>query len=346
MSSPFGSGFFGLAPFGGESEVVVPAPVGEASDVCWLGALGQMLPLPDVRARTDVPVERIGSIHRALGGGVTVDTFARKRSWVWQWERLLEKQTVFLEALQYGLVDGPLRMIDPRRPNRLPEYIAAGGSVFRSNYGYSTDAGSFAYWRPLTTASTADATTLPAHAMLRGFLEWKVAAPGSTSYLRAADTRYLDGRWRVPVLPYETLQVSMWAMGPTDSQVSLWVSELNVDGSSTLVQVADYLPMALNAWQELAGEHVIAPGVIAVTPYLVTDASHISPNDSIFTTAWSVTSKTLTSVPTGIIEHCDVPDLTAGWRIGGGGPYVVADVGANTYGELGFYGSALTVFEI
>lgn len=323
------------------------------SDVCWVGPLGRMLPLPDVAPSggTAVGVTRIGSIHRALAGGLTVDTFARKRSWVWSWDMLLEEQLPFLEALQYGTIPGPLRLIDPRRFNRLPEDIASGGSVSGSNTMFGTDAGSACYWHPLTDATTADISTLPPAPMLRGFQEWQVLAPvadPATNYVRIRNPHdTVDSRWKVPVLPGETIRLSTWVLGPTDSEVFLGVGWYNAAGVRfQFDDLTAWVPLALNEWAELAATIAVPAGAVACYMVLETNADHMAPGESVYLTALQIAAGSLLDlVPAGLTKHCDVPEPAGGWRIGGGAPYVVADVGENTYTRPGFYGSGLTLYE-
>ncbi len=131
-------------------------------NACYLGSLGQMVALPDTEASLTVTLTRVGGMHRSLRGGVTVDTFARKRTWGWKYSNLVEEQVAFLDAVRYGSVRGPLRLIDPRRLNRLPEDFAAGGSSTATNLAYATDGSSVAYYHPMADViSSSPAATLP-----------------------------------------------------------------------------------------------------------------------------------------------------------------------------------------
>lgn len=319
------------------------------SDVCWVGPLGSMKPLPDVApsSAVSVPVTRVGAIHRSLAGGLTVDTFARKRAWTWAYDMLLEPQTVYLEALQYGTVPGPLRLIDPRRPNRLPEDVASGGSTSKSTTMFYTDNGSALYYHPLSDAGSAPLSTLGPGAMLSGMQEWLVMVPSvSGNFVHPRDPRWGDNRWRTPVVPGETITFSAWVLAPTSCSVDLEVAWFDGAGAMTAVVVAPITAMNPASWTELTGSLPVPDGAVACLPYLATTATYCRPSTSIYTTGWSVTNGLGAPMPIGITHHCGEPEeLAGGWRIGGGAPYVVADVAGATYPRPGFYGGGLTLYE-
>lgn len=326
----------------------------------WVGPLGSLRALPDVAAEVKVPVTRIGGMHRSLAGGLTVDTFARKRAWTWSYETLLSTQLAYLEALQYGNIPGPLRLIDPHRFNRLPEDAASGGSVTRSNAAFFTDAGSFSYYQPLTDVTTADLATLGPSALLRGCQEWLISAPaaavgGNVTY--PSNTTYTgqavpSDRWQTPVLPGETVEVSMWVLGPASTQVAAKVVWLNRNGqslgSSFDSPVQALTTLDLSTWTKFSGTVTAPAGAAAVTPDLNTDTAHCPAGTSIFHTGWQVGVPNPALEPAGrYTYHCEPEDVSGGWHIGGGAPYVVPDVGEVGYAPtvLGFTSAGLTLYE-
>lgn len=316
----------------------------------WVGPLGSLRALPDVAAEVKVPVTRIGGMHRALAGGLTVDTFARKRAWTWSYDTLLSTQLAYLEALQYGNIPGPLRLIDPHRFNRLPEDIASGGSVTRSNAGFFTDSGSFAYYHPLTDVTTADVSTLGPSALLRGCQEWLISVPGADNFFRPYDAQWADVRLRVPVLPGETLRLSVWLLGPSTAQIALNAGWHNAAGARYRVDpLVGLTALALDHWQLFTGDIVVpSDGAVSVYPVLETDSTHVAANTSIYTTGWQVSVPDPSLEPAGRYTfHCDPEDVSGGWHIGGGAPYVVPDVGDVAYPPtvMGFTAAGLTLYE-
>jgi hypothetical protein len=311
--------------------VTVPGYTDTYSDLCFVGPLGSMEALPDVMSSqgTQVDVTRIGGMHRALAGGMTVDTFARKRTWTWTYDLLMDKQLVYVEALQWGHIKGPLRLIDPRRYNRLPEEIASCGTTTGTANAFVTDNDSAAYWSPLRVTA-GDLSTLGPRRVLSGCVEWQIITPDANeNFLLAKDWRYSDSVYRVPILPNETLEVSSWNLYPATVQIKMGMTWRAADGTFIDSTVTELTPGGNDEWVRLT---ITAPDLPTAT--------------SIYTTAWQVASPVLANlIPPGVTEHCDIPEIAGEWRQGGGGPFVVPDVSAVTYTKPGFYGTALTLIE-
>lgn len=327
--------------------MTVPSHTTAYSDLCFVGPLGRMLALPDVKSDTppNVSTARIGGVHRALAGGITVDTFARKRTWTWQWDLLMDKQLALVEAIQFGTIRGPLRLIDPRRYNRLPEDVASAGSVSGTARAFLTDNNSAAYWRPLSRLTNVERESLGPWRLLDGAMEWQVLTPGA-NYLRARDARYTDQLWRVPVLPGEPLEFSCWNTHPDNASIAAGVSWYDANGTLITADITEYTPGTPTEWSRLAVTAAPPDEAVFCSPYLATQVEFMPVVTSVFTTAWQVCSPSLARlVPYGVTEHCDVPELGGEWRLGGGAPFVVADVGSTSYTRPGFYATGLTLYE-
>jgi hypothetical protein len=328
--------------------VTIPAYTDPYSDLCFVGPLGSMEALPDVMSSqgTQVDVTRIGGMHRALAGGLTVDTFARKRTWTWTYDMLMDKQIAYIEALQWGHIKGPLRLIDPRRYNRLPEEIATAGTTTGTANAFLTDSSSTAYWHP-TRNMPGDLSTLGPRRVLHGGMEWQILVPDPNENLLAArDWRY-DGFWRVPLLPNETVEASCWCLYEPTAQIVLGLTWRDGNGLPvTDSTVTELTPGGGDEWIRLAASGTAPDGAVFCTPFLSSQSPYLPTATSIYTTAWQVASPTLARmIPPGVTEHCDVPEIAGEWRQGGGGPFVVPDVSSTTYTKPGFSSSALVLIE-
>lgn len=304
----------------------------------YVGPLGNLMALPGVETQLDTPLTVIGGTHTSLAGAFTRDRFGYKRSWTWTYAAMTAKQAQLVEALQRNMVPGPLYLLDPRRPNRLPEQIASGGSLLRTPDGFIPSNTTTCLWRPLTYP-TATSTTLPAWPILRGCLEWQLLASGGAGLELAGQAT--DGRHNIPVRPNETLAVSLWASGPTQASLSGTVSTYNAGGTQIETHAIDPVQLSLTTWQEL-GVAFVCPGEAAYLR-LTLAASSDSPIGSIFTTAYQVAKYNTQYVP-GLTQFCDEPDF-GGWWLGGGAPQVIPDVGATGYLRASLQSSALTLIE-
>ncbi|MBP2479097.1 hypothetical protein JOF53_007969 [Crossiella equi] len=156
----------------------------------YLGPLGALreLPSPSPDKPPEASATRYGAVHRSLTGRPTIDRVAVRRTWVLSWPHLDADTAAFLDALHLGLVDGPLWLIDPQRPNRLPVQAAATGTGTRSPQGFTASSGTLR-WVPLSSS-------VP----LAGGLRWDATSQGGQL---GADTE-------VPVLPGEALTASAY----------------------------------------------------------------------------------------------------------------------------------------
>jgi hypothetical protein len=304
----------------------------------YVGPLGGMLTLPGTESGVDTPLTVIGGTHTSLTGAFTRDRFGYKRAWTWTYPVLTQRQARLVEALQRNLVPGPLYLIDPRRPNRLPEQIASGGSLLRTPKGFIPSNTTTCLWRPLTYPG-ATPSTLPASPILRGCLEWRLLATGGAKLELAGFAA--DGRHNVPVLPGEAIEVSLWASGPPAASLSGMVTVHSASGAVLVEQPMPTLALSLTTWR-LNATAVVMPAEAAYLRLSIT-ADSASPVGSIYTTAYQVARYHPEYVP-GLTQHCDEYDF-GGWGLGGGAPQVITDVGSTGYLRASLQSSALTLIE-
>jgi hypothetical protein len=302
----------------------------------YVGPLGRMMNLPGVESGVDTPLTVIGGTHTSLTGAFTRDRFGYKRSWTWAYPVLGPRQAQLVEALQRNLVPGPLYLIDPRRPNRLPEQIASGGSLMRTPTGFIPSNNSTFLWRPLSYPGATQAS-LPASSILRGCLEWQHLTSGG-SYISLAG-KALDGRHNVPVLPRETLEVSLWATGPPAAVLGGDAQIFNAAGTVLTAESLPAVTLSSTTWRLVANAFVV-PDEGA---YLRLNLLSSAPVGSLYITALQVARYHPEFVP-GLTEHCDDYDF-GGWHLGGGAPQVVPDVGPSSYLRAGLQSGALTLIE-
>jgi hypothetical protein len=302
----------------------------------YVGPLGGMLTLPGVESSVDTPLAVIGGTHTSLTGAFTRDRFGYKRSWTWPYPLLTDRQAQLVEAFQRNLVPGPLYLIDPRRPNRLPEQIASGGSLLRTPTGFIPSNNAAFLWRPLTYPPATSAT-LPASPILRGCLEWQHLTTGG-SFISLAG-KALDGRHNVPVIPRETLEASLWVTGPSTATLGGNVQIFNAAGTVLSAQFFPDVALSPTTWR-LAATAFVVPDDAA---YLRMNLLSSAPVGSLYITALQVARYHPEYVP-GLTQHCDESDF-GGWRLGGGAPQVVPDVGSVSYVRAGLQSSALTLIE-
>lgn len=311
----------------------------------YVGPLGGMLALPDVAADVAAPVARIGGSSASLMGRQWRDTLGYRRTWAWQWQWLLPAQLPYVEALTHGMVRGPLRLIDPRRTNRLPENVASGGSTSRSTRGFGVTVGGLAY-RDLRAIS-ADPTTLPAHLMLRGCQEWLRTIGGSGTLYPAGPE--WDGTWQLPLVPHdESLRLSVWVVGQPGVTVGLEWTEYDAAGQGQgyfSEAGGDTVELSATVWQQIAVNVDPDPAAVALSPRLTTPEG--SPAGSVFTTAWQIEALDAETPPPGLLTVAPgyAPELSGGWRIGGGAPVVVADPHGGSYPRAGFHNTGLVLVE-
>ncbi|MEV7548151.1 hypothetical protein AB0N89_00840 [Amycolatopsis sp. NPDC089917] len=279
-----------------------------ADPVFWLGPLGGLraLPSPSLGGPPEMVPVRFGGLHRSLTGRPTLDRLGVRRTWTLSWPYLDAELKGWLSLLHNGLVPGPLWLIDPAEPNRLPVQVATAGGVERAAGGIATAVGGVA-WRqaPLVPPGT------PAPAGSSALL-WVVPSGGGS--LSAVEP--------VPVLPGET--VTFTASVAATVAVSLAAFVLDSAGAvRTTVQGTASVPGSGGTRMSLTVP--ASDGAAAVRPALARELPGV-----VTTSAWSITTGT------------EVPP----WTAGGGAAVVLLDSLPWTYPLPGSFSTTLTLQEV
>lgn len=156
----------------------------------YIGPLGDLrrlvVPEPDIK----IDLVRFGGIHQGLSGARTMDITGYRTEYNFEFRNLERSEFMWLEALHSRFVDGPHRLIDPLKKNRL----SAQASKMRT-----VDPGSNGVYTTLASSGSRDypaAVPLPGRSL--------VVVPDATSVIQ------FDSGKRFPVLSAETPISSVW----------------------------------------------------------------------------------------------------------------------------------------
>lgn len=263
----------------------------------YLGSVGNLVQIPAPAAPADVELTLVGGVQESLGGAVTVDRVATPRTWKFEWPYLTEDQATYLELVGHGQVNGPLRLIDPMRRNRLPRRIATGGSLKRSASDFTNSGGS--------TPTYVAVTDPPATAPVRGAISWQRTATtaGSLATANSAD--------RVPCIVGEQVRASIWVRNATiqaaaavDAWDSAGVSSRTTGTATTL---------SVSTWTQLTVTYTVGSGRVSLSPALVVANGQAA--STLHATAWQIS----------------LASESTTWTLGGGTPVVVASELSQAY---------------
>lgn len=309
----------------------------------YLGPLGRLRPLPDVFSPVDAGLRRGVASHVSLGGHAVDDVMWQRRAWSWDWATMLPVQVAYVDALHAGLVPGPLRLIDPRRANRLPDYVASGGSTRGTAAGFLAAAGTRSYVSIFTVP--ADEDTLGPVGMVLGATKW---TNPTTAGMFAADRYVATSPWWVPLLPGETVDCFAWVAADAAATVRPTYQTRTAAGvvATTTVPAADEV-LTLGEWSKVAWQVTAGAGIVALCPGIAPTSDLTG---SLYTTGWQVGPPDAETMPPMSAYDCvddSTGDPSDGWRVGGGGPVVrVVGDGAHSYPFPQFHAAALTVAEV
>lgn len=263
----------------------------------YLGPVGNLREIPAPQDPAEVTPALVGGVHESLTGSVTVDRLAQPRTWALEWPNLPEDDLTYLEAIGYGLVTGPLRLLDPMRRNRLPVEVASGGSVSRSAEAFTQTGGEDPTWAAVTDP--------PTSAPVRGTISWERASTAAASLTTADETD------RVPVVEGEELRASIWVRGAA-VDAAAGVDAWNTAGSAART-TGTATTLHATTWTQLTVTYTAASGRVTVSPVLVVASGQAA--STLHATGWQVS---LAAEPVT-------------WAPGGGAPTVVAGELANSY---------------
>ncbi|MBP2325322.1 hypothetical protein JOF56_005707 [Kibdelosporangium banguiense] len=276
----------------------------------YLGRLGALRQLRDPMKGLDATNERLGATHRSLNGTTTVDTLGHKRTYKLQWDYLTHDELSYVEALYLGLIDGPLRLIDPQRKNRLAAQASSGGSRFRNIAGFT----------PTQGTVTFTPSTPPPEVFAAGAITWAIPA---TTGGRLIVGDNLTGR--VPLITGEQVTLSIYATGEglTARAVVVPFDAAGVAGAPVFGPAIGLTAV----YQRLAV--TLTPNTGQAGCAVGLDVPSGGPAGMVTTTGWQLEAATTASP----------------WGPGSGCPVVVVESLADTYPEYGYHASTLTLLE-
>lgn len=256
----------------------------------YLGRVGSLVLIPAPDDPADMSPQVQGGVVQSLLGAVTVDRTATPRTWKLSWAHLAEDHLTYLEAVGFGLVAGPLRLVDPMRRNRLAQQIASGGSQRRATDGFAQSGGATPTWVAVPDP--------PASVPVRGAISWQRSTTAAAILTTAGAT------YRVPVAAGEQVRVSLWARGAA-IQASAAIDAWNAAESASRT-IGTAATLNTTTWTQLSVAYTVPSDRISVTPTLNVASGQAA--STLQATGWMVS---LASEP-------------AAWALGGGAPVVTA----------------------
>lgn len=258
----------------------------------YLGPIGALVAIPAPAADLDVSPQLIGAMSTSLSGARTLYRTSQPRQWACQWQALTEDQTTYLRAVGYGLVQGPLRLIDPEIRNRLPVHAASGGSYQRYPYPFVGQHSPVPTW-----VAVGDP---PATVPVRGAISWQTnSVDGSPVSLAISGTDT-----QVPLIPGEQVVVSGWVRGAS-MLAAMGLDAQDINGVVTRT-VGTAVTLNSVAWTYLSVTYTPPSSVVSLSPVLVPSVGQ--PTATLQTTGWQVAPATASTT----------------WTVGDGAPTVLA----------------------
>jgi hypothetical protein len=279
----------------------------------YIGPLGVLQPLPPLPQSYEPEVSNVfpGVEHVSLSGQSTLDTLGRvRRRWRFTWDRLLsEDEELFIQAAHRRTANAPLRLLDPRKRNLLPEDVSTGGS--------ST----------LTTAAFTDVgAATPAFLPGDVPLEFLGVHAGSINWPTVTNAQQLWATFeKMPIMTGSTYRFSVYAKGSTTFK--LGVRPFDYLGMEQATVLDGTTSTATGVWQRFSWEYTPAVGVSSVYAGLNATGS-----GNITTTGWMVQ-----------IDESTLKN----WTIGYGCPsvYVSPDLQGG-YWRTRYHKAAISVVEV
>lgn len=256
----------------------------------YLGRVGSLVQIPAPADPAEVTPDILGGVAQSLGGATTVDRTATPRSWKFQWPYLVESNLTYLEAIGFGLVKGPLRLVDPMRRNRLPAQISSGGSQRRDTTGWTQTGGSTPTWAAVTDP--------PGAVPVRGVISWQRTTTAAAA-LTTSNVHH-----RVPVVPAQQVRVSCWARGAA-IQAAAGVDGWDSSGASTRT-TGTAATLNTTTWTQLTATLTPASDRVSLSPLLSVASGQAA--STLQTTGWMLSAAAESTT----------------WALGGGAPVVVA----------------------
>lgn len=261
-----------------------------------LGPAGALYELPVIERTERVEATQVQpvAIQRSLTGRVRKDVLGRARGrWVLTWVYLPPDQLALLSALAAGRLGGPLRLVDPDRPNLAHVALATGGTERRGTDGWLATGGTLG-WAAITDP--------PAGVLANGAISWMrtTTAAGDLAPGRAGRA------FRAPVRGTETMHLSAWVRATAGSPEASFGAD-QFDTTGTVSTVAGLPGTVAGTWTQWSYTWTPPVGRIEAAPVLrVADGQ---PTSTLQVTGVSISYGT----------------TALGWHDGGGAPVVVAE---------------------
>lgn len=278
----------------------------------YLGPLGYLQALPALPQSHDPEVGQSlpGAGHISLSGASTFDRVGRsRRAWRFTWDRVTEDNELVMQAAYRRAANSPLRLIDPRKRNLLPEDVSTGGSSSLSVAAF-TDTGAAT---PVWTAGGVPTEFL---GLLSGRIVWNTVTNTQTLY---GTTEQL------PILVGSTYRISAYVKTTTTFKFSVRVFDVaGAEGA----QVLDATNNASTAgvWTRLSWLYTPGAGVASVYAGLTATGS-----GNIETVGWQV----------------QVDEALKAWTFGYGCPVVAVDPTLQSgYWRTKYHKPVLTLTEV
>lgn len=274
----------------------------------WLGPLGRLrqLPLLPVGGNTDATEQLVGGFNTSINGTGTLHVLGHKRTWQLDWVCLTAAEESAVHAWFQGLTRSALRIVDVRAWNRLSRDGASGGSWSRDVAAHTVTAGTRTFG--LVTdypAAIAD--------VVDGGISWVVP-------LNTASTLRIDATDKIPLIPGETITLSVLLKGTLNAQVGVQFYDLAEAATTTSLAAS----ATLGAWAWYS--HTFTP-------------SSTQKSASLIVSAASGAARTLTIGPA--LWHPRNTD----WTPGTGCPRVLATAMPMRYPGLANHDSGITFVE-
>lgn len=278
----------------------------------YVGPLGLMRPLPPHPASMppDTSLRKVGALHESLDGRTTLDSLGRvRRSWALSWEKLTEDEETYLQSLLRGTANLPLRLMDPRKRNLLPEDVSVGGSRSQTAESF-TDTGA------ATLAYSSGSVPVEFLGLAAGRLVWTGVTNTQTLYATEE---------KLPIISGSTYRISAFVKTTTTFRFSARPFDLlGVEGA--VVTDATSNASTAGVWTRLSWLYTPAAGVCSIYPGMTATGS-----GNIETCGW--------------MAQIDEP--LANWTYGYGCPQVVVAPQATTgYWRTRYHAIQLALMEV
>lgn len=204
-----------------------------AVPVFYLGPLGRLVPLvsPDEGvSRTD---ELSGHVHQSINAAKTLDVRGYRRIWEFDQAWLEPDALSYLQTCFIGVIQSPLRFVDPINKNRLSKSTSAASRDIGWSGGYENwdpaVGTARSMYGPTPTASLINERGGVSTYMPETFIRWETATSGD---LFAERDRHDQNQLSkaTPVFPGETLTLSAYVrrisgVGEISMTLKVWDSD-------------------------------------------------------------------------------------------------------------------------